>query len=115
MLEPAAVAGAAWIVQGEAALIDPAVEAGPVIWTARLRTGPVVMFRASGSRAFKAVALIVLVAAAGSVVIASAVEDLVAAAIDLAAAAALAGSAAVVAGSGADAEINVLNQAPIFL
>jgi hypothetical protein len=92
-------------------LIDPAVEAGPVIWTARLRTGPVVMFRASGSRA-----LIVLVAAAGSVVIASAVEDLVAAAIDLAAAAAaLAGSAAVVAGSGADAEINVLNQAPIFL
>jgi hypothetical protein len=115
MLEPPAVAGAAWIVPGEAASIDPAVEAGPVIWTARLRTGRVVILRASVSRAFKAVALIVLVAAADSLVIveavvvdlaviASAVEALVAAAIDLAAAAALAGSAAVAAGSGAGAE-----------
>jgi len=33
-----------------------------VIWTARLRTGRVVIFRASGSKAFRAAALIDLVA-----------------------------------------------------
>ena len=39
-------------------MIGPAVEADPVIWTARLRTGRVVTFLASGSRAFRAGALI---------------------------------------------------------
>ena len=34
----------------------------PKIWTARLRTGRVVIFQASGSRAFRAAALIDLVA-----------------------------------------------------
>ncbi len=83
-------------VQGEAASIGRAVEAGSVIWTVRLKTGRAVIFRASGSRAFRAAALIALVAAADSAVIASvAAGDLVAAA--------LADSAAV-AGSGADAE-----------
>ena len=112
-------AGAAPIVQGQAVSIGPAVEADPVIWTARLRTGRVVILRASGSRAFRAVALIAsaagvdLAAVIDSVVaagIASAVEvDLVVAVIDLVAAgdlgaAASAGSAAVAADSGADAE-----------
>ena len=60
MIEPAA--GAAPTVQGEAVSIGPAVEAAPVIWTARLRTGRVVIFRASGSRAFRAAALIAPVA-----------------------------------------------------
>ena len=45
--------------------IGPAVEAEPVIWTARLRTGRVVILRASGSRAFRAAASIALVAADG--------------------------------------------------
>ena len=102
--QPARVAP---IVQREVASIGPAVEADPVIWTARLKTGRVVILRASGSRAFRAVALIASAAgAADSVVIASVVaEDLGAAVIaSVAAAAALAGSAAVVVGSGADAE-----------
>jgi hypothetical protein len=60
MIEPAA--GAVPTVQGEAVSIGPAVEADSVIWTARLRTGRVVIFRASGSRAFRAAALIALVA-----------------------------------------------------
>ena len=44
----------------EETTIDPA--AAPMIWIARLRTGRVVIFRASGSRAFRAAALIDLVA-----------------------------------------------------
>ena len=60
MIEPAA--GAASTVQGEPVSLGPAVEADSVIWTARLRTGRVVIFRASGSRAFRAAALIDLVA-----------------------------------------------------
>ena len=116
MREPPAVAAAAWTVQGEAVSIDQAVEAGPVIWTARLRTGPVVMFRTSGSRAFRAAALIGLVAAADSVVIAAVVVvvdlQVIASAVgaDLLAAA-LAGSAA--AGLGAGAENKYL-ESPIY-
>ena len=83
-------AEAALTVQGEAASVGPAVEADPVIWTAKLRTGRVVIFGASGSRAFRAAALI------GSV----AVEDSVVTAL---VAAGLAGLAAA-AGSGAGAE-----------
>jgi hypothetical protein len=59
----------------EAVSIGPAVEADSVIWTARLRTGRVVIFQTSGSRAFRAVALIAAVVAgdlADSVVVASA-------------------------------------------
>jgi hypothetical protein len=54
---------AEWTVQGEAVSIDPAVEADPMIWIARLRTARVVTFRASGSKAFRAAALIDPVAA----------------------------------------------------
>src|SRR3954452_17337818 len=72
-------AEAASTVQGEAASIGPAVEADPVIWTARLRTGRVVMFRASGSRAFRAAALIDSVAVEDSAVTALVAADLVAA------------------------------------
>jgi hypothetical protein len=94
---------AAPTVQREAVSIGPAVEADPVIWTARLRTGRVVIFQASGSRAFRAGALIAAAEAVeDSAVIALVVEDSVAAVIDLAAAG-LAGSAAA-AGSGAGAE-----------
>jgi hypothetical protein len=74
------------------------VEVDSVIWTARLRTGRAVNFRASGSRAFRAAALIDLGAAGDSAVIVLVVEDSVAAAL-----AGLAGSAAA-AGSGADDE-----------
>jgi hypothetical protein len=82
-------------VQGEAVSIGPGVEADPVIWTARLRTGRVVIFLASGSRAFRAAASIA----------AAAVVDLAAAVIGLVAAEDLADSAvAAVAGSGAGAE-----------
>ena len=85
------------------------MEADPVIWTARLRTGRVVIFRASGSRAFKAAALIALVAAEDLAVIAAAVEvDLeviaLVAAGDLAAVALAALEDLAVAGSGAGAE-----------
>jgi hypothetical protein len=70
-----------------------------MIWTVRLRTGRVVTFRASASRAFRAAALIDLVAAVDLAVIASAAAEALAAviasveAVDLGA---LAGSAAVV-------------------
>jgi hypothetical protein len=104
--------GAAPTVQGEAVSIGPGVEADPVIWTARLRTGRVVIFQASGSRAFRAAALIAAaVVVADSVVIAAAavvdlevIDSVVA--VDLAAAA-LAGSvdsAAVAADSEVGAE-----------
>ena len=95
MIEPEA--GAASTVQGEAVSIGPAVEVDSVIWTARLRTGRVVNFRASGSRAFRAAALIDSVAVEDlAAVIDSVVEDSVAAVIDLVVAAlgALADSAA---------------------
>ena len=121
MIEQPAVAGAAPTVQGEAVSIGPAVEADPVIWTARLRTGRVVTFRASVSRAFRAAALIASAAGADSAVIAAA------AAVDLGSAV----IASVVAGDlaaaglaalrrrwrvqGPTMKINVLNQAPIFL
>ena len=77
MIEPAAVE-AAPTVQGEAVSIGPAVEVDSVIWIVKLRTGRVVIFRASGSRAFRAVALIASVAAEDLAVI-----DLGAAAVDL--------------------------------
>ena len=83
-------AEAAPTAHGEAASIGPAVEADPVIWTARLRTGRVADNRANASRVFKAAALIDPAAAEDSAVIASVVvaalaeEDLA----DLAAAAA---------------------------
>ena len=98
-------AGAAPIVQGEAVSIGPAVEVDPVIWTARLRTGRVVILRASGSRAFRVAASIAAAVEAEdlAVIAAAAVIALVAAG-DLVAAA-LADSAAVAeAGSGAGAE-----------
>ena len=77
-----------------------------MIWTARLRTGRVVIFRASVSRAFKAAALIDLEVVEDLGVIDLAAGDSVAAGIDLAAAdlAGLAGSAAAVVGSGAGDE-----------
>ena len=88
-------AGAALTVQEEAVSIGPGVEADPVIWTARLRTGHVVIFQASAPRIFNAAASIA----------AAAVVDLAAAVIGLVAAEDLADSAvAAVAGSGADAE-----------
>jgi hypothetical protein len=68
------VAGADWTAQGEAVSIGPAVEADSVIWTGRLRIGRVVTFRASGSRVFRAAALIDSVAVEDSAVIASALE-----------------------------------------
>ncbi len=85
--EDRAAAGAAPTVQGEAVWMGPAVEAALVIWTARLRTGHVVIFRASASRAFRAAALIApvavvdlaavtrLAAVVDSAVIGSAVEE----------------------------------------
>ena len=88
--------GAAPTVQGEAVSIGPRVEADPVVWTARLRTGRVVIFRASGSRAFRAAASIAAAVEADSVVIASAAVVLVVIA-SVVAAAGLAGSAAVAA------------------
>jgi hypothetical protein len=93
------LAGAAPTVQAEAASIDPAVKADPVIWTARLKIGRVPIFRASVSRVFRAAALIVAAVEADSVVIASAGAVVLAAA-------ALAGSAAVVA---ADSEAGAKN------
>jgi hypothetical protein len=69
MIEPEA--GAASTVQGEAVSIGPAVEVDRVIWTARQRTGRVVNFRASGSRAFRAAALIDSVAAVIALVVAA--------------------------------------------
>ena len=98
-------AEAAPTVQGEAVSIGPGVEVDPVIWTARLRTGRVVIFQASGSRAFRAAALIAAVVEADSVVIASAAVALVVIA-SVVAAAGLAGSAAVAA---ADSEAGAEN------
>ena len=105
------MAGAGPIVQEEAASIGPAAEVDPGIWTARLRTGHMVILRASGSRAFRAAALIASVAVAVDLaaVIDLVVEDSVVAVIASVAAgdleaAVLAGSAVVAAGSGADAE-----------
>jgi ribosomal protein L15E len=95
-------AGAAPTVQREAVSIGPAAEAALVIWTARLRTGRVVTFRANGSRAFKAAGSIAPVAAedlAGVIALAAAGIDSVGVA--SVAEAALADSAAA-AGSGAD-------------
>src|SRR6266545_8333751 len=68
-------AGAAPTVQGEAVLIGPAAEADSAIWTARPRTGRVVTFRASGSRAFRAAALTGSVAAVDLAVIDSVVVE----------------------------------------
>ena len=92
-----------------------------MIWTARLRTGRVVILQTSGSRAFRAAALIVAAVEADSVVIASAVaEDLGEALIALVAAGdleavALGALAVAVAGSGADAEINAWRVLSYFL
>ncbi len=87
------------------------MEADPVIWTVKLRTGRVVTLLANVSRAFRAVALIALVAAEDSALtVAAAVVDLADSGAVIASveagdlgAAALAGSAAV-AGSGVDDE-----------
>jgi hypothetical protein len=95
--QPAAVAAT---VQGEAVSIGPAAGADSVIWTAKLRTGRAATFRVSVSRAFRAAALIALVAAVVDLAgIGSAVEA-ASAVIALVAVADLAGSGAV-AGSGA--------------
>jgi hypothetical protein len=54
------------------------VEADPVIWIVRLRTGRVVIFQASGSKAFRAAALIAAAAVASedsAVIAAEAVAD----------------------------------------
>ena len=87
------------------------MEADPGIWTARLRTGRVVTFRASVSKAFRAVALIDSVAGEDLAVIAAAAavdlgDSVVIASVVVAGdlvVAALAGSAAV-ADSGAGDE-----------
>ena len=102
MIDPAVEA--APTVQGKAVSIGPAVAVEVVNWTARLRTGRAVIFRASVSRAFRAAALIDLEAAEDLGVIALAAGDSVAAVIALAAAglAGLAGLAA--AGSEVGAE-----------
>ena len=85
MIDPAAAAEST--VQGEAVSIGPAVEADSVIWTARLRIGRVVIFRASVSKDFRAAALIASVAAGdlGAVDLAGSADS---AAADFAAAAA---------------------------
>ena len=116
-IDLAAEAGAASTVQGEAVSIDPAVEADPAIWTARLRTGRAVTFRANGSRAFKAAALIDLGAVEDLGVIDLVAGDSVAAVIVLAAAAlaGLAGSAVAAVGSGAGDRINAWNFQILFL
>jgi hypothetical protein len=103
MIDPAVEA--APTVQGEAVSIGPAGTVDSVIWTARLRTGRVVIFRASASRAFRAAALIDLEAVEDLGVIDLVAGDSVAGGIALAAAAlaGLAGSAAA-AGSEVGAE-----------
>ena len=85
-----------------------------MIWTARLRTGRAVIFQASGSRAFRAAALIVSAAAvedSAVIVLAVAVVDLADSAViasvaagDLGAVALAALEDLAVAGSGAGAE-----------
>jgi hypothetical protein len=67
-------------------------------WIARLRTGPVAIFQASGSRAFRAAVSIAAAAADSAAVIALGAEATSAAVVDLAA------SAAAAAGSEAGAE-----------
>ena len=84
-------------VQAEAVSIGPGVEADPVIWTARLRTGRVVIFLANGSRAFRAGALIA--AAAVADLAAAATDSVVAVGLAAGALGALVGSAAAVVGS----------------
>ena len=84
-----------------AATTDPVVKVGPVIWIARLRTGRVVIFRASDSRVFKAGAATALAAEADSVVIVSVVAAVIASAVDHSAAVAALADLAVAAG-GAD-------------
>ena len=82
---------AAPTVQEEAVSIGPGVEADPVIWIARLRIGHVVIFQASGSRAFRAAASI----AAGAVdLVAAATDSVVAVGLAAGALGALVGSAA---------------------
>ena len=72
-------------VQGEPVSIDPAVEADPVIWTARLRTDPVVTFPANGSKDFRAGVLIVPVAGLAAIAsVEAALEDLAVGMTDLA-------------------------------
>jgi hypothetical protein len=102
-------ARAHWSAQGEAVSIVPADKADPVIWTARLKTGRVVIFRANASKAFRAAALIASPVAEHSAVIAVladlAVIALVAAA-DLGAVALADSVVVVAAGSEADVENN---------
>ena len=88
--------GAAPTDQVEAVSIGPGVEADPVIWTARLRTGHVVIFLASGSKAFRVAASIA----------AAAVVDLVAAATDSVVAVGLAAGALGVLVGSADAVVD---------
>src|SRR4029077_991132 len=105
--------GASTIHEGEVC-IGPAGRGDPVIWTARLRTGRVVIFQASGSRAFRAAALIPSAAAvedSAVIVLAVAVVDLADSAViasvaagDLGAVALAALEDLAVAGSGAGAE-----------
>ena len=85
-----------------------------MIWTARLRTGRAVIFRASASRAFKAAALIDLEVAVDLGVIDLVAGDSGAAVIALAAAA-TAGLAVAAVGSGAGDKINAWNFQILFL
>jgi hypothetical protein len=73
------------------------VEADPVIWTARLRTGRGVIFQASAPRIFNAAASI---AAAVVDLVAAATDSVVAVGLAAGALGALVGSAAVVVDSG---------------
>jgi hypothetical protein len=91
-------------------LIDPAVEAGPVIWTARLRTGHVVIFQASAPRIFNAAASIA--AAAVVDLVAAATDSVVAVGLAAGALGALVGSAAVVVDSGVGDNNYWLEQRP---
>jgi hypothetical protein len=91
-------AGAAPTVQGEAVSIVPGVEADPVIWTARLRTGHVVIFQASAPRIFNAAASIAAVAVVD--LAAAATDSVVAVGLAAGALGALVGSAAVAVDSG---------------
>jgi hypothetical protein len=114
-------------VQGEAVSIDPAVEADPVIWIARLRTGLVVIFRVSGSRAFRAAALIdpvemgeglAVIASAAVEALAAVIASVVAgdlAAVALGALADLAVEDSAVFAAAGDDEINAWNFPILFL
>jgi hypothetical protein len=116
MIELAARAASTGLVV-EVGSIGPAVAVAAVIWTVKLRIDHAAIFQASGSRAFRAGALIDWAAdLADSAVIVLVVEDSVAAVIDLAAGglAGLAASAAV-AGSEVGAKINARNFPILFL